>query len=207
MSLEEAVPEGPDATRLRRLIAEVEMWLHGHAVNAAREHHREPHISSLWPWGGGPLCELGLGARAVHSGESSEPGIAPPESSTRVSSGSTEVAVFGPDAYLNGLAVVIGASVHELPQELAPVFGYSSAARVCVRIEIGSMLQQSPAWTVLDAFAQIDQRFIAPAMQALHAGSLSRLDLLANDLHLSTRAVDRLKRWRRTRPGVSGLLS
>ncbi|HKT71992.1 MAG TPA: hypothetical protein VJQ47_03815 [Steroidobacteraceae bacterium] len=197
MSLEEAVPEGSDAARLRRLIAEMEMWLHGHALNTTREQRRELHISSLWPWGGGSLG--GCAPRAMDE--------AGRDQSRTTLDARARVAVFGPDAYLHGVAAVSEASLHDLPREIAPVLGYSSAARLCVRIEIGSMLQTHPGWTVLEAFTQIDERFIAPAVRALQAGSVSRLDLLANDVRFSVRGVDRLKRWRRVRPGLSGLLS
>jgi hypothetical protein len=38
---------------LRRLGAEIEMWLHSSPVNAAREKAGQRRISSLWLWGGG----------------------------------------------------------------------------------------------------------------------------------------------------------
>jgi hypothetical protein len=50
----------PDQQALRRLGAEVEMWLPGLAVNRDRERRGELPISSLWFWGGGrgalPAC-------------------------------------------------------------------------------------------------------------------------------------------------------
>jgi hypothetical protein len=48
-----AVP-GAEATELRRLGAEIEMWLHGAAFNAARERAGRPRVSSLWLWRGAP---------------------------------------------------------------------------------------------------------------------------------------------------------
>ena len=50
-----ALPRGPDAPRLRRLTSEIEMWLFGSEVNAARRTRSAPAISSLWLWGGGAL--------------------------------------------------------------------------------------------------------------------------------------------------------
>ena len=45
----------PSATagELRRLGTEIEMWLHGTPVNAARERRGEKRVSALWLWGGG----------------------------------------------------------------------------------------------------------------------------------------------------------
>ena len=46
-------PRGADAGALRRLSSEIEMWLFGHAVNAARAARGASSVSALWLWGGG----------------------------------------------------------------------------------------------------------------------------------------------------------
>src|SRR4051812_47465111 len=48
-----ALPGGPAAADLRRLGAEIEMWLHVAPLNALRERNRQRRISALWLWGGG----------------------------------------------------------------------------------------------------------------------------------------------------------
>jgi len=48
-----SLPRGAEATELRRLGAEIEMWLHAAPLNEAREKARLPRISTLWLWGGG----------------------------------------------------------------------------------------------------------------------------------------------------------
>jgi hypothetical protein len=45
-----AVP-GANAPQLRRLWAEIEMWLHGAPLNTLRERAGKPRISALWLWG------------------------------------------------------------------------------------------------------------------------------------------------------------
>ena len=47
-----AQPTGPGAMRLRRLMAEMEMWLHEHPVNRRRERRGQRAVRSLWLWGG-----------------------------------------------------------------------------------------------------------------------------------------------------------
>lgn len=47
------LPRGHQGAAVRRLATEIEMWLHGHAVNAMRARSRRPAISALWIWGGG----------------------------------------------------------------------------------------------------------------------------------------------------------
>ena len=58
-SIEEYLPVGADAARLRQLISETEMWLFEHGVNGARGRSGLPVVNGLWFWGGGaPLAAL-----------------------------------------------------------------------------------------------------------------------------------------------------
>ena len=57
--IEEYLPAGADAPRLRQLMSEIEMWLFEHEVNSTRAHVGAPRVSGLWLWGGGaPLASL-----------------------------------------------------------------------------------------------------------------------------------------------------
>lgn len=47
------MPQGPDAGEVRRLMTEVQMWLHEHAINEDRAARAVPLISALWLWGAG----------------------------------------------------------------------------------------------------------------------------------------------------------
>ncbi len=51
--IDEHLPTGAGAPRLRRLMSEIEMWLFEHAVNRARVGAGEPAVSALWLWGSG----------------------------------------------------------------------------------------------------------------------------------------------------------
>lgn len=62
-----SLARGENSVALRRLSAEVEMWLHGAALNRERERARLPQVSSLWTWGGGQ----GLPAVAIPRRENS----------------------------------------------------------------------------------------------------------------------------------------
>ena len=44
---------GADASRLRQLMSEIEMWLFEHAINRERAAKSLPPITGLWLWGGG----------------------------------------------------------------------------------------------------------------------------------------------------------
>jgi hypothetical protein len=57
--IEEYLPTGADAPRLRQLMSEIEMWLFEHGANSARTELKLPPINGLWLWGGGaPLSSL-----------------------------------------------------------------------------------------------------------------------------------------------------
>jgi hypothetical protein len=44
---------GPDASHLRRLMSEIELWLFDHAVNRVRSAAGKATLNGLWLWGGG----------------------------------------------------------------------------------------------------------------------------------------------------------
>ncbi len=44
---------GPDASQLRRLMSEIELWLFDHAVNRVRSAAGKATLNGLWLWGGG----------------------------------------------------------------------------------------------------------------------------------------------------------
>jgi len=52
------MPQGRDAVRWRALGNEIQMLLHGHALNQKRLEAGVPPISSLWLWGGGRPDEI-----------------------------------------------------------------------------------------------------------------------------------------------------
>ena len=80
------------AAPLRRLAAEVEMWLHGHALNHQREAAGQLAATGLWFWGGGAQ-PAALRARA--------PGQ-----------------LWADDAFAQGLWQLLGADAQALPDDL-----------------------------------------------------------------------------------------
>lgn len=52
------LPRGTDARQLMQRINEVQMLLHSHPVNIARENEGRSTVNGLWPWGGGFLPKL-----------------------------------------------------------------------------------------------------------------------------------------------------
>jgi hypothetical protein len=193
---------------LRKLGAEIEMWLYDHPINDTRRGRGEQPVTALWLWGGGPIAASG-GANVCGTPASTTANPAPnpsraPASGVDARPSAPDIA-FGRDSYLQGLWAMRGAKVSPLPHQLTDVFSYPQAQRAVLVIEIGLMLQSNPKWTFFEAVVDVDRRFIAPAVEALNGGQYDRLFVLANDYELTLRARDRFKFWRRTPPGLSGL--
>ena len=181
-SMAEALPAGEGAATLRRLGAEIEMWLHGHPINDERSRRGAPPVATLWVWGGG--------AAAV---------------SRRAASRQITDAAFGSDAYLRGLWHLAGGETGPMPVDWAALIGEPSTQRVLGVVEVAELLHANASWRLADAVAEIDRRLISPALAALRRGELERLVLLANDRCLSMRAADRWRLWRYARPVRQGL--
>lgn len=60
-----ALPTGPDAPQVMRLINDTQIILHAHPVNKAREARGLAPINSLWLWGGGLLAKPARGFQHV----------------------------------------------------------------------------------------------------------------------------------------------
>jgi hypothetical protein len=57
-SLNDLLPTGDDGPFWQRLVTELQMVLHEHPVNMAREQRDEPLVNSVWLWGGGTACGI-----------------------------------------------------------------------------------------------------------------------------------------------------
>jgi len=180
-SLEHALPRGGGAAALRRLAAEIEMWLHEHPVNAARAAARRAPISTLWLWGGGRLLAAQMQPSSADN--------APPS-----------VGFFSDDAYVEGLAHLLGAHCASPPRSLAAL-GALKPQRIVTTLELFTAAQTGAldATTPLAALESFDREWLMPAVGALSRGSLTRCTLIANDRRVSFTRHDRWRLWRHSR--------
>jgi len=153
--LESALPRGPGSPALRRLAAEVEMWLHEHAVNQVRAQHGRLPVSTLWWWGGGALS-----ARDA-SRQTAEP-----------------VALFSADAALAGLAALAGVPHAGVPADLSALAA-SAAPRALLALECGSFEQFERRWVApaLEALrcGELDALTVLVSERAIHLTRRDRL--------------------------------
>lgn len=174
----------PAAPALRRLGAEVEIWLHEHPVNLERLARGQLTITSLWMWGGGAAARSAV-APAVHAAVATD-------------------AAYGCDPYLDGLWCARGARTQVLPGNLDDVFRVP-ARRIVMVVELADFLEAERAASVASALGELDARWLLPAARLVARGAVAELFLLANDRCLCLRKRDGLKRWRRRCSGLAGL--
>ncbi len=173
--LARAQPAGGGATTLRRLMAEIEMWLHEHPVNLRREAAGRRAVRALWLWGGGP-----------------RPVIAPAEPPARIQR------VHSEDAWVRAAACLAGVA---LAPQGEPVGASAFATRSDSDL-VATASWQAP--DVPDPVA-FEQRHLAPAVQALASGRLQRLTIVAARRSVTVEAADRYRLWRPRRAWLAAL--
>jgi hypothetical protein len=165
------LPAGPGAAPLRRLGAEIEMWLHEHQVNQQRLARGQLSASGFWIWGGGG------GARFAPAVPSSAGHVA-----------------WGDDLYLDGLARIGGYRVEPLPEHWPPQAS-SAAAPGADRLVVCEL---GPA-PDLRSLELLDQNWIAPALELWRRGGVQRATLLAGGRAVTLAHAPLRSLWRRLR--------
>ena len=177
--LDQLMPSGTAAAPLRRLLAEIEMWLHGLPLNEARRSRGEVPITALWPWG--------AAGRIVRPEQRALSELA---------------AGFGRDAWLEGLWRLSGAACRTPPEHLDQVLAAGTRAAVLV-VEVGGELRADES-AVAGALRRLDERFISPALQAQRRSAVDTVSVVLNDARARIGRGSLRKFWRRTRRGLEG---
>ncbi|HTV50210.1 MAG TPA: hypothetical protein VME21_03420 [Steroidobacteraceae bacterium] len=178
--LGQALPQGAGAAALRRLGAEIEMWLHQHPLNQARERAGALPIGALWLWGGGdwrvlPPAPRRDGVRSFYSA----------------------------DPYVEGLASLAGASHAAPPSGLGALAGSTApTGRICV---LPPRLSADEAREPAAALAALERHWITPAVDAVARGHIGELTIVTARRVSTLRSHSRLKLWRRSREPLAAL--
>jgi hypothetical protein len=178
--LAQALPHGPGSAALRRLGAEIEMWLHALPLNAERTRRGELPLTALWLWGneGGVAGALPTAASALRA--------------------------LGTDPWLDGFSRLAGGAAAPLP--VAMPADLEGGGLEVWAVSLGALSDAGRAASVPEALGLVDERYVSPALIALRRGRARRVTLLANDRRLTLGRWSSLKRWRRGGSGAGGLL-
>ena len=177
------LPSGADALDWHRRFNEVQMLLHEHAVNEAREARGEPAVNSVWFWGGGTRPR----ARGGHFS-----------------------AVWSDDALACALATVADTDAHGLPADAASWLAVAVPPAPDERAHLVVLGQLSSAMRYGDSDAwrararELETQWLAPLATALRQGRLSHLTIVVPGAESCWRFAlargDLLKFWRGTKP-------
>ena len=170
-----ALPQGQPAAGLRRLWAEIEMWLHAQPLAG------EGAPNALWLWGAG----------------------APLAPALSLAGGPWRA--WGADPYVDGLWRLRGEATQPQPAQLQDLLRSPGPAGAVLVLRVADELQQPPARSFEAALASLDARYCVPAVAALRAGSVDAVSLVANDAAFTVQRRSALKRWRRPRAGLGAL--
>jgi hypothetical protein len=176
-ALESAGREAPAPGPAAELLNEMQMALHAHPVNAAREARGEPPVNSLWLWGAGRTAQARCPWQSVAAG----------------------------DPALAGAARLAGARARALPRSAAewleqlPGDARHLAFLDALRAPLALAPESAPA--VLEA---LERDWFAPLLGALRAGRIGMATLHVPDgaQALSCEVIrgDLRRFWRRPRP-------
>ena len=145
------LPTGPDSMLWHRRYNEVQMLLHAHPVNAAREARGLPPINSLWWWGGGTRPAVQRRFASISADDVLSRGIA------RLSATPLRSLPTGAAAWLSALEP--GGEHYLQLDELTPAWAY----------------REYPTW--LEARTRIEQEWLIPLISALKDKRIRRLTI------------------------------
>jgi hypothetical protein len=165
------LPAGEGAPALRRLTAELEMWLHEHPINQARVAAGELPASALWLWGGGPS-------------PARRPAALPQ--------------LFADDAFVEGLCRLCGGSVLPLPPGWPAVRAAPDSRAGAASEAIAVLPTVSPRG--MEAWEEIEEHWLVPALADLRAGRLDAICLIAGERRYDLSRWGLARVWRQPRP-------
>ncbi len=174
-NIDEFLPVGADSIYWHGVCNEIQMVLHNHAVNEAREALGNPPVNSVWLWGGGRRPKI-AGKLFVH--------------------------VWTDDCLAKGLALTSGTGLSSLPQNAQAWLAQSPVPGVHL-VVLDSLLgaaqyRDMDRW--LENIEKLETRWFAPLLIALRNGELEEIIISSNSWSFAISRGDLWKLWRRSQP-------
>ena len=169
------LPQGAEAADWRRLLNEVQMLLHDHPVNTAREQRGEPAINSLWFWGGG-LSTGSLQSRVAM------------------------IATDHPTAL--GLALQSATSRVDVPAAVQELFPLAvDGVTLVLNDALASATRYGDVEHWLEALRSLEKHWFVPLLAALRQGDLNSLEIdPCNGMRFMVNKHRQHCFWKRDRP-------
>ncbi len=149
----EFLPQGVDSRRWHRLLTEMQMLLHAHPLNDARDAAAQLPLNSVWLWGGGTL----------------------PAAPT-----ATVTAVWSDDEAVRAVAHHAGRQIAPAPARITPDMLDAGTHFFSSHVLAAPLRQNDlPAWSA--ALAALDRDWFQPLLAALRSRQLKHLRLHTGD--------------------------
>ncbi len=176
-AIEPLLPQGDDATSCRAQLNELQMLLHEHPVNQAREARGELPVNSLWLWGGGSQAAV-------------------PESHTQV---------YACEEDARALGAFCRSRVHPLPTHLEQALLKTTGVVLLDQLARAGACGDAYGWR--ETMRMLENDWFAPLLGALRTLGPRGLRLAdpVNGQALLLQAHDAWKIWRRPRPLITML--
>lgn len=147
-------PETASEIAIHKLLTEVQMLLHDHPVNQARENDGQLAINSLWLWGAGAM---------------------PPRRESGFDS------VWSGDPLALGLARAAGVPTHPVALDAADFFKHAApdTQHFVVLEDLLTPVQYERSVAYCEALNGLEKRWFAPLRAALRSGRIKQLQLIA----------------------------
>ena len=166
-------PKGQDERRWRQLINEIQMLLHGHPVNQARELRGDMTVNSLWLWGGAQ------GAMVPHYEAIID-------------------TVYSDERFVQDVAIACDIQYRRLPDKVdAQILADNTSLLIYTGQLVAIRNKDVFAW--FDALKDFDQRILAPLFGFVKQGRLKSLTVYSDTLSMTVRKKDLGKWWQRGR--------
>jgi hypothetical protein len=181
-SIDPLLPRGADAPAWRARMNEIQMLLHGHAVNEQREAAGQLPINSVWLWGGGNIADAVPGRFS---------------------------AVWSADPFAAGLAQAARIPARALPGDAAQFFRASPSEGVNLILldALRGAARYGDAHGWRESLAQLERDWFAPLLEALRRERIGMLSVHAlgpgGVISVETTRGDLRRFWRRVKPLAS----
>jgi hypothetical protein len=175
-AISDYLPSGPNGKKWHRIMNEVQMLLHGSAVNRDRQSHGQLTVSSLWFWGGGETPDFG------HSQWSK---------------------VWSREPVSLGLAQFLRTPSKPWPVDATQLLSeaHSPGEHLIVYDPIAQAYESEGIEAWVRNVHSFNEQWMAPLLAALQQRDINQLSLYSGDGRLFTLSPLGLKRWwRRNKP-------
>ena len=177
-NINQYLPTGNDSIAWRKILNEIQMLLHEHPVNQARESRGELSINSIWLWGGGYFPD---------------------------SLKSSYTQIWGDHDFVHALASACGVTASNLPQDVNDWLQSQTSGNHLVVLDwLYAKAKYNDAYRWRETLGAIEMKWFLPLYKALKGGRINKLQIITSNnnslQNFTLTRADLWKFWLATKP-------